>query len=304
MTALEAIPVLPSRLVPVRQLGQGSTAEVLLVEWIDTHGQRRRGALKQPLLHHGYDAEGIARLLRNEAELAARLVHPQVPRLLAYRPTPPALLFEYVDAGGLDAVIAAGPLPFTSAVFIIDALLDVVSAVHAMPGHVVHRDLDSHNVLIARSGDVVLIDFGTAIDDDRARWTAAGGLRGSLAALSPEALRGETIDARADLFAIGVLACRLWAGRDPFASKSPRERLHRIASGAPALTGIDAVLVDWCTRALAAAPAHRFHSAADMRAALSAVASSSAADRLVLSARVSTIVPAHENDPTTSTQTR
>lgn len=285
-------PSLPPHLVPVRQLGQGTTAEVLLVEWTDSGGHLRRGALKQPLLHHGHDAEGVARLLRDEADLAARLVHPQVPRLLACRFDPPALLFEHIDGVGLDALVAVEQLALTTAAHVVASLLDVLAAVHALPEHVVHRDVDAHNVMIARTGDVVLIDFGTAVDDRRDRWTAVGGVRGSLAALSPEALRGDPVDARADLFAVGVLACRLWSGRDPFASRSPRERLERVAAGAPTLTHIPATLHAWCRCALAEVPSRRFASASDMCAALTAVLQPTADDRLQLAQRAEALLPA------------
>src|SRR6185437_4335129 len=138
-----------------------------------------------------------------------------------------------------------------------------------------HRDVGPHNVVVTRSGDVALIDFGIAMDDDRERWTAAGAVRGTLGYLSPEAVRGEPVDARADLFAAGALFYRLVTGASPFKGKGPRQILNAVATGAfVRAADVDdtfAKFDPFFAKSLAANVADRFDDAAEMRLALASI---------------------------------
>ena len=252
-------------LTPLRQLGHGSFFEVLLVE--DRAG--RRYALKRPL--PGPRHAELRRLLADEGRVGAQLLHPHIPRLVAAFPDDGALVFELLDGVTLDELLTDGAaVDLADAAFVVLAVLDALGYVHGLPGHIVHRDVGPHNIVVTRSGDAALIDFGIAVDDDRERWTAAGALRGTLGYLSPEAIRGDAIDHRADLFAVVALFYRLVVGRSPFAGRGPRPILNAVARGAfgavddPALQGLFA-------RGLAPHPGARFGDAAGVVAAVQGV---------------------------------
>ena len=281
-------------LVPVRQLGRGALSEVLLVE--DAGGQRY--ALKRALAQYRRDPR-VLRLLREEARVCGALAHPNIPRLIAFAEESAAgegcaLVFEFVDGLTLDAAVPAKQaVAAAEALFVADTLLAAV----------IHRDIGPHNVMVARSGDPALIDFGIAKDEGRERMTATGAVRGAAGYLSPEAVRAEPLDARADLFSLGALLYRLLTGTGPFRGRGPRQVLEAIASGTfAAASSIAAPLAPFdafFARALAARPEHRFTDAAAMRAELGRVVDGTHADasavRRAWASRVMQLRPAGED---------
>jgi serine/threonine-protein kinase len=252
-------------LTPLRQLGHGSFFEVMLVE--DARG--RRFALKRPL--PSPRPEPLLRLLADEGRVCAQLHHPHIPRLIAAFPTEGALVFELLDGTTLDEIVGEGAaVPVADAAFVVLVVLDALGYVHALDDHIVHRDIGPHNVMVTRSGDIAVIDFGIAVDDDRERWTATGALRGTLGYLSPEAVRGDVVDARADLFAATALFYRLVVGRPPFTGRGPRPILNAVARGA--FTAVDdAGLHAFFARGLHPDPAQRFRDADDAAHAVRAL---------------------------------
>jgi len=92
----------------------------------------------------------------------------------------------------------------------------LAAAQRAVQGGLVHRDVTPHNVLVSGEGEVKLADFGVARAFDRERWTRTGLVKGKMAYVSPEQLRGERLDVRSDLFTLGILLYELLAGRRPF----------------------------------------------------------------------------------------
>lgn len=282
-------------LVPVRQLGRGTLCEVILVE--DRVG--RRYALKRALAEHRTNP-GVVRLLREETKTAAQLVHPSIPRLLGSAETAegPVLLFELLDGVTLDEILPRkSALDPGTAAFVVDTVLGALAWVHALPAGIVHRDVGPHNVVVTRSGDATLIDFGIATDEDRERWTAAGAVRGTLGYVSPEAVRGERIDARADLFACGALLYRLLSGVTPFRGRGPRKILDAVARAEFTPAGeVDARLVPFdpfFAKAFRLDPDERFPKATAMRAALAdLVAVDAFAARATLAGLVAPHLPA------------
>ena len=250
-------------LVPLRQLGHGTLCEVLLVE--DSAG--RRYALKRPLPDRR--TPGVLRLLADEGRVAAQLAHPNIPRLV--RAFDDALLFELLDGVTLDEVL---PKKTTvsggEAAFLVGQVLDALAYVHSLPTAIIHRDVGPHNIVVTRSGDPALIDFGIAVDGERERWTATGALRGTLGYLSPEAVRGEAIDARADVFAVAALLYRLLLGRRPFVGRGARAILQAVAGGRFAAVD-DPRLQGLFERGLAADPRRRFQSAQELANAVAAI---------------------------------
>jgi serine/threonine-protein kinase len=91
----------------------------------------------------------------------------------------------------------------------------LAAAQRAVPGGLVHRDVTPHNVLVSLEGEIKLADFGIARAFDREQWTRAGLVKGKTGFFSPEQLRGDALDVRSDLFAVGIISFELLLGYRP-----------------------------------------------------------------------------------------
>ena len=252
----------------------------------------RRVAIKVLHSHLASDEVSLERF-RREAEATATLHHPHIVQVSDYqaRPGEPAfLVMEYLTGRSLAEVMREdGILPPERVVHVAVQVLDALGAAHA--AGIVHRDLKPTNVLLGSSAglrDVVTIfDFGIAKliepptgskDETRARarrdrLTMQGALVGTPAYMAPEQASGKEIDARADLYALGVLMYAMLAGRLPYASRDPSEILRLIQTQKPTpLTelrpDLDPDLVEVVERALEKDPEARWQSADEMRRAL------------------------------------
>jgi serine/threonine protein kinase len=126
------------------------------------------------------------------------------------------------------------PLSANAVAYVGKRLCDALCAANcAISGGLVHRDVSPHNVLVSRAGDVKLADFGVARAWDRNAWTDARCIKGKLSYASPEQLLGAALDARSDLFALGVILFQLCTGKHPFGQGSPRDKARGILVAAP-----------------------------------------------------------------------
>jgi predicted Ser/Thr protein kinase len=144
---------------------------------------------------------------------------------------------------------------------------------HAHEAGVVHRDLKPGNLMIADSGAVKILDFGIARLNDSVGLTMAGTMLGTPAYMAPEQVLGHPIDARTDLYAMGVVFFRLITAALPFKGETPFDMAQSQVSDAPMkATDVRPDLPAWVdeilSRALAKEPADRFQSAAEFRKAL------------------------------------
>jgi DNA-binding SARP family transcriptional activator/pimeloyl-ACP methyl ester carboxylesterase/tRNA A-37 threonylcarbamoyl transferase component Bud32 len=159
----------------------------------------------------------VARFVREGAVLR-RLDHPNIVGILETfeQDGRYAIVMEYVPGGSLRALLdQAGRLPLAQVLAIGLELADALSRAHHLG--IIHRDLKPENVLLAADGAPRLTDFGMARwDQDADTLTQTGTLFGSPAYMSPEAVRGEELDARSDIWSLGVLLFELLAGRRPF----------------------------------------------------------------------------------------
>jgi serine/threonine protein kinase len=163
------------------------------------------------------DPTARARLHR-EARAAARLVHPGIATVYALEEVDGELFIasEYVPGHTLRAELDAGPLDGNR---LIDTALQVARALAAAhAAGVVHRDLKPENVMRTAEGSVKVLDFGLARIEvpEVDSLTREGALLGTPAYMSPEQIRGDTVDARSDLFVFGGLVYELGSGRHPF----------------------------------------------------------------------------------------
>ncbi len=207
-----------------------------------------------------------------EARAAGAMSHPNI--VTIYEVGEDAgryfIAMEFLEGQTLrDRMGMGGPLPLSEAVAITSALCDALEYAHLRG--VVHRDIKPDNVHLPGAGRVVLTDFGIARITHEDQLTVAGQVFGTPSYMSPEQISGGAIDARSDLFSLGVLLYEMVTGHKPFTGDSVVTITYRIAHDptppAPGATpGIEMVLA----RALAKSPADRFASAGEMRSALQA----------------------------------
>jgi tetratricopeptide (TPR) repeat protein len=156
-------------------------------------------------------------------------------------------------------------LPLEQALAITRGLLEGLSAAHQRG--VVHRDLKPANVLLAEDGHPYISDFGVARMLGAAGLTQTGMIVGTPEYLSPEQARGGDIDARSDLYTVGLILYEMLTGQLPFAGGTPAETvIRRVLRPPPPLSSVRPDLPAWlqafCARLLMVRPAHRFPSAA------------------------------------------
>jgi eukaryotic-like serine/threonine-protein kinase len=207
----------------IRRLGAGGMAEVWLARRADG-ALKREIALKLPMLNR-LQAGLEARFVR-ERDILASLEHPHIARLYDAGVDPqglPYLAMEYVQGAPLTDWSDAQRLGITER---LGLFLQVLEAVHyAHEKKVIHRDLKPSNILVTEPGQVRLLDFGVARllegeDTDQPALTSVYGRALTPDYASPELLRGDPIDARSDVYSLGVLLYELLTGTRPYRLKS------------------------------------------------------------------------------------
>ncbi|WP_116201966.1 Stk1 family PASTA domain-containing Ser/Thr kinase [Amycolatopsis circi] len=217
---------------------------------------------------------------RREAQNAAALNHPAIVAVYDTGEANtdvgplPYIVMEYVEGRTLrDIVKTEGPLSQKRAM---EVMADVCAALDFSHRHgIVHRDVKPANVMITKNGAVKVMDFGIAraMHDGQSAMTQTAAVIGTAQYLSPEQARGESVDARSDVYAAGCVLYELITGEPPFTGDSPvavayqhvREDPNPPSSVNPAVSPeLDAVVL----KALAKGPANRYQSAAEMRSDL------------------------------------
>ncbi|GAA4747665.1 Stk1 family PASTA domain-containing Ser/Thr kinase [Amnibacterium soli] len=224
---------------------------------------------------------------RQEAQAASRMTHPTIVRVFdAGEETVlesgggeaqlPFIVMEFVDGKMLKDLIKDGPMTAQEAGHIIGGILTALEYSHR--AGVVHRDIKPGNVMVTRSGQVKVMDFGIAraISDSSATVAQTSVILGTAQYFSPEQAKGETVDVRSDLYSTGVVLFEMLTGRAPFRGDSAiavayqhvSERPEVPSRLNPALTEqMDAVVL----RALEKDKAKRYQSAEEFRDDVDAV---------------------------------
>ncbi|MBV8113629.1 MAG: protein kinase, partial [Silvibacterium sp.] len=206
-----------------------------------------------------------------EARTISALNHPNICTLLDVGPN--YLVTELVKGETLDKWIQSGP----SLSRILEIARQVLDALHAAHlAGVVHRDLKPQNIMVRLDGYVKVLDFGIAkqisalsAGNEARDQTVAGEMRGTIAYMSPEQVRGEVVDQRSDLFTFGTVLCEMLTGQHPWRGASAVETLHAILHDEPrAIEKIPPRVVPVVRRLLRKAAEDRFPSAEAVREAL------------------------------------
>jgi serine/threonine-protein kinase len=229
----------------------------------------RTVALKALPPHISRDPRARERLAR-EARAAAALSHPRIATVYALEEADGDLFIasELVRGETLRTEISRGALPVA---LLMTTLVQIAEALDAAHRHgIVHRDLKPENVLRNADGDIKIVDFGLArtLTPSAAGLTVAGAAMGTPGYMAPEQLRGERPDARADVFAFGVMAYELATGAHPFGGSDAAALLERLLSNDSPLRPLPSPSLDAIVRrCLRGDPAERYASGAELLAA-------------------------------------
>jgi serine/threonine-protein kinase len=267
------------------RLAVGGMAELFKATLTGDHGFEKLVAIKKILPHLATDSSFVEMFI-DEARITAQLDHRHIVQVfeLGTDADTPYIAMQYVD--GLDVLAllrecarAQIRLPPDLAALIARDVLDALDYAHnaqdslGRPLGIIHRDISPGNVLLSWRGDVKLTDFGIARAAERRHKTEAGTLKGKYGYMSPEQVSGSEIDARSDLFSLGILLAEMVMARRLFTSTNDLDillmvrdarldRLQKYASEFPVELRMLTV------RALQRRPEDRWQSAAQFRDAL------------------------------------
>ncbi|MEV6334469.1 Stk1 family PASTA domain-containing Ser/Thr kinase [Nocardia vinacea] len=217
---------------------------------------------------------------KREAQNAAALNHPAIVAVYDTGEAEvdggplPYIVMEYVDGDTLrDIVRGKGPIPPRRAM---EVVADVCAALDfSHKAGIVHRDMKPANIMINRAGAVKVMDFGIAraIADSSNPMTQTAAVIGTAQYLSPEQARGETVDARSDVYSVGCVLFEILTGEPPFTGDSPIAVAYQHVREDPRLpshvhNGVPRELDSVVLKAMSKNPANRYQSAAEMRADL------------------------------------
>ena len=221
-------------------IGSGGMGEVYLA--LDTRLERQV-AIKIIAASVADDAERLRRFVR-ESKTASALNHPNIAHVyeIGEHDGTSFIAMEYVRGEGLDRRIGSRGIPPADAIAIAIQIADALDEAHSQG--VVHRDLKPANVMVTARGRVKVLDFGLAkvMPTDHQSGSAfstvlagttVGVVLGTIDYMSPEQVRGLTVDRRTDIFSFGVLLYQMITGRLPFASTSRTDTVYRITQAQP-----------------------------------------------------------------------
>jgi len=267
----------------LHEIGRGGMAQVFLANDTRTN---RSVALRLVPTGSDHETDGTLEAERWGAKLQEQFcqANAHVPRVYEHGTEDGYfyLAMEYLEGQNLSEVIAAGPVPPARAIQIAVQLCDFLEAAHDFEATIdgrqlrslLHGDLQPRNIRVLQGDQIKVLDFGIAKALSLSRKVTRNDF-GSIAYLSPERLESGDIDARADLWAIGVLLYEMAAGVRPFQAPDTRRLEHRIQSGRPAPlddrcpVGLQAI----AAKLLAGDPADRYSSPRAIRDDLECAAS-------------------------------
>jgi eukaryotic-like serine/threonine-protein kinase len=211
----------------VRPLGQGGMAETFVAVRKGPASFAQQVCLKRILPSNVADPTFVE-LFLDEARLLARLQSGNIVHVYDFGEADGTyyLAMELVDGYDLAKLLSIlrnhrRSMPLPVALYVLSEILTALSYAHGLvvdgePMGIVHRDISPSNILLSKTGEVKLTDFGIAKARGRSHRTQTGQIKGKIGYMSPEQIRGQAIDARSDLFSLGVVLFELLTGVHPF----------------------------------------------------------------------------------------
>ena len=270
------------RYILLERMGEGGMAEVFRAVVPGAQGFRRQVVLKRILARHS-TAPTFVGMFAQEARISALLHHPNIVQVFDFGQVDGSyfLAMEFLDGWEIGAInralrSAGAKMPIEVALHIAHEVLLGLSYAHTLKvqgyqPHIVHRDVSPSNIMCLRAGGVKLLDFGvaTATGAQESNTADKASFCGKVAYSAPEYALGRGVDARIDLFAVGVVLWEMLAGQRLFRRKSERETLSAVLGASvvppsakrPAISAeVDRIVM----KALERDPERRYQSAAMM----------------------------------------
>jgi serine/threonine protein kinase len=229
-------PIINPRFKIIKSLGQGGMGEIFLADDLKLG---RKVAIKS--IHADAKGDLDAEILfQREVEVASRLHHPNICAI--YEITKEGgrefIVMEYVDGVTIKELLKIKPLALDQVIDIAAQVADGMAAAQAQ--NIVHNDIKPGNIMIDRSGQVKVLDFGVArielapnINEDKGEYQESGRsdkevILATIAYMSPEQARGFQPDSRSDIFSFGVVLCEMIENRNPFVADEDVVTLYNI----------------------------------------------------------------------------
>ena len=292
------------RYVLVDQLASGGMGEVFLAVAFGVEGFHRSFVIKRLRPELANVPELVGHFIE-EARLSSSLVHANIVPVFEFGKVGEELFMaqEYIDGRDLERLTQKSlerdgrPLPPHLVFYAAQQVLQALAYAHGKaddagrPLKLVHRDVSPQNVLVSSRGEVKLFDFGIVKSEAKATKTEAGVVKGNVSYMSPEQAQGKPVDARSDLFSLGMLMFRCLSGEMLYRDETPFQMLMHAARGPDAedlarIAALPEPAPQVLARVLSVDPAQRFQSAAELAAALPAGRPGDAAELAALVVRL------------------
>src|ERR1700712_4916539 len=224
----------------LEKIASGGMAEVFRAESAGLEGFKKTVAIKRVLPHLSEKKQFIGMFL-DEARVSAQLSHSNCVQVfdIGVGDNTYFIVMEYVDGADLKGLIehrqkTGTPFPVEEACLICVRICEGLSYAHELTDnngeslHIVHRDMSPPNVLITRFGEVKIVDFGLAKANSQLEKSEPGIIKGKFSYLSPEAAMGQEVDARTDIFAVGIILWELLGGQRLFLGETDFQTVKKV----------------------------------------------------------------------------
>jgi len=225
----------------LRKLATGGMAEVFLAKTAGPMGFEKQLVIKRILPHLAEDPQFVQMFL-GEAKLAAHLNHPNLVQIFDFGESEGSyfIAMEYIDGPTVRLLLQRAreqslAIPFVLAARVVSAAAEGLAYAHEFTDaatdeslQLVHRDVSPDNILVSRSGSVKVVDFGIAKARGVSHHTQTGTIKGKVAYMAPEQLKGDVLDRRVDLYGLGVVLYELLTLNMPYEALSDASLVRKV----------------------------------------------------------------------------